>query len=88
MKRIFFASILVAVAFASGAGWAANDYSLVYATVDLSGGPVAGAANPTEDLVSLDLQAPACAESASYTIASLLRYPEARNAVSNWTLYR
>lgn len=88
MKRLFFASILMAVAFASGAAWAANDYSLVYSTIDISGGSVASAVNPVEDLMTLDFQAPACATSDSYTIASLLRYPEAFNAVANWTMYR
>lgn len=87
MRRISVLMILAMLGFASGAVWAANDYSLVYSTIDVSGGPVASADTPVEDLVTLEFSAPAVATSTSYTIASILRWPEDRNAASNWTLY-
>lgn len=79
--------LIVLLAMSPRIGWSENDYSLVYSAIDVSGGPVASAVNPAEDLVSLDIQGKSCATSASYTIASILRWPEAGNSVSNWTLY-
>lgn len=86
MKPIVFALLLAGVCLAPGSGWSAGDYALSYSAIDLTGGPATGTGTPVEDIVTLEFQGPTC-ESTSYTIASLLRYCDSQNAVSNWTLY-
>lgn len=77
---------IVALCFCS-AVWAAGDYTLEYAMLDLSGGAVADVAAPNEDILTGDLQGLSIATSRSYDIVSLLSWPAPPSAAVNWTLY-
>lgn len=87
--RIVYATIVLSLlALAPGAALSANDYSLEYSSIDLSGGRLSGEANPVEDLITGELQGLCESSSTTYTMSSILRWPAPVSAASNWTIYQ
>ncbi|MCE5229619.1 hypothetical protein LLG95_08490 [bacterium] len=84
---ILIVAFIGAIAFATNLA-AAGDYSVEYAMLDLSGGPVVIGSNLEEDILGGDLQGLSLTSSQTYDIASIIRWPAPHTAAQNWILYQ